>query len=297
MSLSLIKINYKTNFNQYPNSYPTDASTFRTNTSITYLIQKYNEQLPTKTFLFTDAFPLSNSDYPSDDTDFLTLLKNPYEFWNLLENKKKTYKKRYGKDYKITVADKKKLGYKEHNLKYIIERLFKLGTKIYLPGRDKFRPVTITNFRYIPYNDAFDEGTIYVNKVNKSLPLLTVNLDLELDDDIKGSVGMDKLKKYTCDQRLKRISNIYNKLKGKDSKGFKKTDIKKMYTPGMYNVSSGGSKKKKYKKTRKRRYKKKRKYKVSKCHKRATRKYNLCNKRRKSCWNRARRTYKNCKKN
>ena len=87
MSLSLIKINYKTNFNQYPNSYPTDASTFRTNTSITYLIQKYNEQLPTKTFLFTDAFPLSNSDYPSDDTDFLTLLKNPYEFWNLLENK------------------------------------------------------------------------------------------------------------------------------------------------------------------------------------------------------------------
>ena len=40
MSLSLIRINYKTNFNQYPATYQTDASTFRINKTITNIYNK-----------------------------------------------------------------------------------------------------------------------------------------------------------------------------------------------------------------------------------------------------------------
>ena len=87
MSLSLVRINYKTNFNQYPATDQTDASTFRINKSITSRINTYNKQLPNKTFLFSDAFPLSSSDYPTDDTDFLLVLKSPNDFYVITEKK------------------------------------------------------------------------------------------------------------------------------------------------------------------------------------------------------------------
>ena len=263
MSLSLIRINYKTNFNQYPATYQTDASTFRVNKTITSKINSYNKQLPNKTFLFSDAFPLTASDYPKDDTDFLLVLKSPSDFYAILQKKKDDYKKKNGKDYKITKAQIKKYKYKEHNLKYIIERLFKLGKRIYLPGRDKYRPVTLTNYQYVPYNMAFGESKEKI--LGKDLTVITVLLDLELSEDFKGSVGMDDLKKMDCKQKAKRIGNIWNTLKGKERKSFKKQDIK-YNTPGMYKPSGGAKSRrrrksrrsrKKSRKTRKKRYYKK----------------------------------------
>ncbi len=249
MSLSLVRINYKTNFNQYPATYQTDASTFRINKSITSRINSYNKQLPNKTFLFSDAFPLSSSDYPSDDTDFLLLLKSPRDFYNILQKKKDDYKKKHGKKYKITKAQIKKYKYKEHNLKYIVERLFKLGKKMYLPGRDKYRPVTLTNYQYVPYNMAFGESKEKV--LGKDLNVITVLLDLELSEEYRGSVGMDDLKKMDCKQKAKRIGNIWNSLKGNERKSFKKRDVK-YNTPGMYKPSGGGRKRNKTRRNRKR---------------------------------------------
>ena len=57
MALSLIRINYKTNFNQYPMTYNSDASTFKINNTISRTINNYNKQLPKNTYLFTDIFP------------------------------------------------------------------------------------------------------------------------------------------------------------------------------------------------------------------------------------------------
>ena len=250
MSLSLVRINYKTNFYQYPATYQTDASTFRINKTITSKINSYNKQLPKNTFLFSDAFPLASSDYPKDDTDFLLLLKSPKDFYTILQKKKDDYKKKNGKDYKITKAKIKKYKYKEHNLKYIIERLFKLGNKIYLSGRDKYRPLTLTNYQYVPYRMAFGDSKEKV--LGKNINVITVLLDLELSEKYTGSVGMDELKKMDCKQKSKRIGNIWNHLKGNKDKSFKKLDIKHN-TPGMYKPSGGSKKKRKTRKYIKRR--------------------------------------------
>ena len=242
MSLSLIKINFKTNFYQYPATYSADASTFSISSAVKKQITKYNKQLPKNTFIFTDAFSLSASDYPKNDMDFLLLLKSPMDFYNIIIKKKKEYKKKYGKEYKISKAKIKKYKYKEHNLKYIIERLFQLGNRIYLPGRDKYRPVTLVNYQFEPYNMAFGESKEKFLGKNKNI--ITVLLELELSEDFKGSVGMDDLKKMDCKQKSKRIGNIWSTLTGKEKKSFKKRDIK-YNTPGLYKPSGGGRKKNK----------------------------------------------------
>ncbi len=262
MTLSFMRINYKTNFYQYPATYPTDASTFRINDNIMSKIKKYNKELPQNTLIFSDVFPLSASDYPKDDTDFLLLLKSPIDYYTIIQKKKDAYKKKNGKDYKITKAQIKKYKYKEHNLKYIIERLFKVGSRIYLPGRDKYRPVTLTNYQFVPYNMAFGESKEKI--LGKKFNVVTVLLELELSEDFKGSVGMDDLKKMDCKQKSKRIGNIWNVLKGNERSSFKKRDIKHN-TPGMYKPS-GGAKSRRRRKTKRsrrksRKTKKKRYYK------------------------------------
>ena len=242
MSLSLIKINFKTNFYQYPTTYSADASTFSISSAVKNQITNYNKQLPKHTFIFTDIFPLSASDYPKNDMDFLLLLKSPQDFYEIIMKKKKEYKKKYGKEYKISKTKIKKYKYKEHNLKYIIERLFKLGNRIYLPGRDKYRPVTLVNFQYEPYNMAFGESKEKFLGKNKNI--ITVLLELELSEDFKGSVGMEDLKKMDCKQKSKRISNIWTTLTGKEKKTFKKRNIKHN-TPGLYKPTGGARKKRK----------------------------------------------------
>ena len=110
---------------------------------------------------------------------------------------------------------------------------------------------------------AFGESKEKV--LGKDLTVITLLLDLELSEDFKGSVGMDDLKKMDCKQKAKRIGNIWNTLKGKERKSFKKQDIK-YNTPGMYKPSGGGKSKrrrktkrlrKKSRKTKKKRYYKK----------------------------------------
>lgn len=262
MTLSLIKINFKTNFYEYPASYSADASTFSMSNAVKKQITKYNKELPKNTFIFTDIFPLSASDYPKNDMDFLLLLKSPRDFYDIIMKKKSEYIKRYGKEYKVTKAEIKKYKYKQHNIKYIVERLFKLGKRIYLPGRDKYRPVTLVNYQYEPYNMAFGESK--EKFLGKEKNIITVLLELELSEDFKGSVGMDDLKKLNCDQKHKRIGNIWNTLTGKEKKTFKKRNIK-YNTPGLYKPT-GGAKKKRKRRTRrnirkrritKKRYKKK----------------------------------------
>lgn len=281
MALSLIRINYKTNFNQYPMTYNSDASTFKINNTISRTINNYNKQLPKNTYLFTDIFPLNDKDYPKNDIDFVLLLKSPRDFWDIIQKKKKKYKDENNKEYKITQHKIKQLKYKEHNLKYIVERLFKIGTKIYLPGRDKYRPVTITNYRYIPFNMSFGESKEKILK--HDINVITCLLDLELSEEYKGSVGMSKLKKMDCNNKSKRISEIWNTLHDKESKGFKKIDIKRN-TPGMYSVRGGN----KYKRKRTRK-----KY-IGKCERKAIKQYNYCRTKKRNCWNKARRKYKHC---
>ncbi|MDB4345554.1 hypothetical protein OAA43_00600 [bacterium] len=282
MALSLIRINYKTNFNQYPMTYNSDASTFKINNTISRRINNYNKQLPKDTYLFTDIFPLNDKDYPKNDIDFVLLLKSPRDFWNIIQKRKKKYKDENNKEYKITQRKIKQLKYKEHNLKYIVERLFKIGTKIYLPGRDKYRPVTITNYRYIPFNMSFGESKEKILK--HDINVITCLLDLELSEEYKGSVGMSELKKMDCNNKSKRISEIWNNLHDKESKGFKKIDIKRN-TPGMYRVRGGN--KYNVRRTRK-------KY-ISKCERKAIKHYNYCKTKKRNCWNKARRKYKHCR--
>ena len=89
MALSLIRINYKTNFYEYPMTYNSDASTFKINNTISRRINNYNKQLPKDTYLFTDIFPLNDKDYPKNDIDFVLLLKSPRDFWDIIQKKRK----------------------------------------------------------------------------------------------------------------------------------------------------------------------------------------------------------------
>ena len=78
--------------------------------------------------------------------DFLLLLKSPQDFYEIIMKKKKEYKKAMVKNTRSLKQKSKNTSIK-NTTKYIIE-LFKLGNRIYLPGRDKYRPVTLVNFQY-----------------------------------------------------------------------------------------------------------------------------------------------------
>ena len=62
--------------------------------------------------------------------------------------------------------------------------------------------------------------------LKNDINVITCLLDLELSEEYKGSVGMSELKKMDCNNKSRRISEIWNKLHDKESKGFKKIEYK-----------------------------------------------------------------------
>ena len=250
MSLTLLEINYNTNFFEYPMTYQYTPLTGINTQSMLQIYNNYCNQLPCQTLLFTDMIKLDSTDYPSSMADLLELLSSPQEYMKFLEKKFAAYKKKNNKSYKISNDERIIRKITQYNINVLFKKLFKIGNLIFLPGNDPNSKFFIEDYSWV--QNQFSESVIPENEMHPEITKLSILVKLTLNQETASSprpVGMRKLKEMDCKQRINRINTIYSSLiKKKDEESstpsYKKRSIKK--TPSLYK--SGGKRKIKHKK-------------------------------------------------
>ena len=270
MSLTVLEINYSTNFYEYPMTYQYIPTTGSNSSGVSTIYSKYESQLPKDTLLFTDIVKLDKSDYPSNLADLLNLLSSPNAFLVFLQDKLKKEKRRTGKSYSVTNDERITRKITEFNIDTLLKIFFKLGNKIYLPGADKNRPYTVDDYTWV--RNSYSESNINASSTHPDITKISVMVNLKLNQQPQKAVNMEELKKMDCNARRNRIDRIYSVLRNKPISGYKKESIKKT-TPAMWRTGGhiGGRRKKRTKRrratyskkkrntnTRKRRYKRRR---------------------------------------
>ena len=257
MSLTVVEINYTTNLYEYPNTYQYIPTTGINTRSVTNKYNQYTRFMPTGTMLFTDLIKIANTDYPKSNADLLILLSSPNEYIEFIQNRFNKERIKTGKKYKITNNARVAKRIKDYNLNVLINRLFKLGNPIYLPGHDINRPFTINQYDWT--NNQSSAKIIPPNRerTHPEFTKITITVHLQLNQEHPLSVNMDKLKKMNCNQKRKRISRIYAILTNKEPKKYKQERIQHT-APALWK--RGGTIKRKTKKQFNRKKRKRRTY-------------------------------------
>ena len=258
MSLTLLEINYNTNFFEYPMTYQyTPLSGINTN-SMLEIYNNYCLRLPCHTMLFTDMIKLDSKDYPSSLGDLLQLLSSPHEFMVFLENKFAKYKKTNQTSYKISNDERIKKKITQYNINELLKIFFKIGNLIFLPGSDSNTRFFVEDYNWV--QNQYSESLIAENEMHPEITKISILVKLTLNQETSSTprpVGMKSLKKMDCKQRKSRIKDIYSTLtnKKKDSSTIPKRSIKQ--TPSLYKKGGKYKKKIKNKKKKKRSFKRK----------------------------------------
>ena len=238
MALTLLEINYTTNFLEFPLTYsykPTNSINTRL---INNIYSNYKQSLPGRTLLFTDIIKLDSSIYPKNKADFLMLLMSPEDYLKFLERELK----KKGPNYKISQEERIRRKITEYNLKQIIDKLFNIGSAFNLP--DSENSVTIENLNWVEHQ--YSESKIPASSTHPEITKISILIKLKLNKQAPSSVNMSQLKNMKCNQRKDRICDIYNKLTAKNEKDFKKESYLKK-TPKLWKSGGKKNKKKTYK--------------------------------------------------
>jgi len=256
MALTVIEINYSTNFYEYPMTYQYIPTTGSKTQDVAKIYSKYETKLPKDTMLFTDFIKLDKSDYPSNLADLLNLLSSPNEYLQFLEDKLKKEKRRTGKSYSISNNDRITRKITEYNIDTLLKIFFKLGNRIYLPGADTNRPYTIEDYNWV--RNSYSESNINATSTHPKILKISVMVNLKLNQKPQKAVNMDELKKMDCKSRKNRIDRIYSILTKNKETSYKKESIKKT-TPGLWGTGGKVGGRKRNRTRRKRKYKIRRK--------------------------------------